>query len=282
VSRAIEISPLAGAVAAEVSGIDLSAPLSERAIRDVHQAFLDHLVIVFRDQALTPSKQVEIAHLFGKPAIYPFLKGLDGAPEVNELLKTEEQTVNFGGSWHSDTAYKERPDMGTLLYALEVPAAGGDTLFANMYLAYEALSAGMKALLDGLIAVYSSEKGYGGARKERMKSLAGLKDKVPDEVAAFEAEHPLVRTHPETGRKGLYVGKAHTLRFKGMTEEESKPLIDYLAEFAVRPEFTCRVRWQPRTLAIWDNRCTQHFAINDYSGKRRRMHRVTIEGERPV
>ena len=279
---AIEVSPLSGALGAEVSGIDLAAPLSEKAIRDVRQAFLDHLVIVFRNQTLTPRKQVEIAHLFGKPAIYPFLKGLEGAPEVNELLKTEEQTVNFGGSWHSDTAYKEHPDMGTLLYALEVPPAGGDTLFANMYLAYEALSGGMKTLLEGLIAVYSSEKGYGGARKERMQSLAGLKDAVPEKVATFEAEHPVVRTHPETGRKGLYVSKSHTLCFKGMTEEESTPLIDHLAEFAVRPEFTCRVRWQPRTLAIWDNRCTQHFAVNDYSGKRRRMHRVTIEGDVPV
>jgi taurine dioxygenase len=274
----IEVNPLAGALGAEVSGIDLGQPLREAVLDEIHQAFLDHSVIVFRDQNLTPKDQVELARRFGKPAIYPFFKGLDEAPEVHELLKTETDTVNFGGSWHSDTAYKPCPDMATLLYALEVPAAGGDTLFASMYRAYEALSDGMKQLLDGLLAVNNSEKGYGGARKERLRGLAGIKDAVRDEIKTFEAEHPVVRTHPQTGRKALYLSKSHTLRFKDMSVAESDPLINYLSEFAVRPEFTCRVRWRPRTLVIWDNRCTQHFAINDYQGQRRRMHRVTIEG----
>jgi taurine dioxygenase len=280
--HAIEVKPLAGALGAEVSGVDLAGTLSERVLEEIQQAFLEHLVIVFREQILTPRKQVEIAHRFGNPAIYPFLKGLDDAPQVNEVLKTETDTVNFGGSWHSDTAYKERPDLGTLLYAHEVPRYGGDTLFANMYLAYEALSDAMKRLAAGLIAVNNSEKGYGGARKARLQGLAGLKDAVNEEIVTYEAEHPVVRTHPQTGRKGLYVSRSHTLRFKDMSVEESEPLINYLSDFAVRPEFTCRLRWQPRTLAIWDNRCTQHFAINDYQGQRRRMHRVTIEGDRPV
>jgi taurine dioxygenase len=280
-SRSIEVKPLAGALGAEVSNVDLSAPLSNQVRDEIHQAYLNHLVIVFRDQDLTPQKQTEIAQIFGKPAIYPFLQGIDGAPEVNELLKTEQDTVNFGGSWHSDTAYKEHPDMGTLLYALEVPETGGDTQFTNMYLAYEALSGGMKKMLEGLTAIYSSEKGYSGKRAERMKSLGGLKDLVVVEVESFESEHPVVRTHPETGRKGLYISKSHTLRFADMTVEESTPLIDYLSTFAVRPEFTFRLQWEPRTLTIWDNRCTKHFAIDDYAGKRRRMHRVTIEGDRP-
>jgi len=277
----LTLQPLTTALGVEVGGVDLSERLDERVIADLHRAFLDHLVLVFRDQTLTPRRQVEVARLFGRPAIYPFVQGLAEAPEVHEILKTENETVNFGGSWHSDTAYKPQPDQATLLYALEVPRTGGDTLFANMYLGYEALSDAMKAMLDGLIAVYNSEKGYGGARKARMQALAGFKDTIKDDVATFESEHPAVRTHPETGRKGLYVSKSHTLRFQDMTVEESAPLIDYLAEHAVRPEFTCRVQWQPGTLVVWDNRCTQHFAINDYTGARRRMHRVTIEGDRP-
>lgn len=272
---------MTGALGAELRGVDLSARLPERTLDEIHQALLDHQVIVFREQDLSPRRQVEIASRFGEPAIYPFLKGLDEAPQVHELLKTETDRINFGGSWHSDTAYKERPDLGTLLYALEVPEAGGDTLFANMYAAYDALSDGMKEMLDGRYAIYNSEKGYGGNRAGRMKGIAGLKDAVEAEVATFESEHPVVRTHPETGRKGLYVSHTHTLRFRNMTEAESAPLLNYLADFAVRPEFTCRLHWAPRTLAIWDNRCTQHFAVNDYQGKRRRMHRVTIEGDRP-
>jgi taurine dioxygenase len=277
-----DVRPIAGAIGAEIVNVDLSAPLSNQMRDEIHRAFLDNLVIVFRDQKLTPEKQVEICHLFGKPAIYPFLQGLDSAPEVHELLKTEHDIVNFGGNWHSDTAYREFPDMGTLLYAHEVPDVGGDTLFANMYLAYEALSDGMKEMLEGLAAIYSSEKGYDGKRAEKMKSLDGLKDAVQVEIETFESEHPVVRTHPETGQKALYVSKSHTLRFKDMTVEESAPLIDYLSTFAVLPEFTCRVSWEPQTLVIWDNRCTKHLAVDDYVGKRRRMHRVTVEGDRPV
>jgi len=162
-----------------------------------------------------------------------------------------------------------------------VPDAGGDTLFANMYLAYESLSDGMKNMLDGLTAIYSSEKGYSGKRAERMKSLQGMKDAVAAKVETFESEHPVVRTHPITGRRGLYISRSHTLRFNNMTVEESEPLINYLSDFAVRPEFTCRVRWQRETLAMWDNRCTNHFAVDDYHGKARRMHRITLEGDRP-
>ena len=167
----IDIKPLAGALGAEIRNIDLSKNLNHRTKVEIHQAFLNHLVIVFRDQLLTPKKQVEIARLFGKPAIYPFLQGLQEEPEVNELLKTEKDLINFGGSWHSDTAYKESPDLGTLLYAHEVPEVGGDTQFSNMYLAYDALSDGMKKLLNSVRAVYSSEKGYKGGRAEKMKSL---------------------------------------------------------------------------------------------------------------
>lgn len=279
--QSIEVRPLTGTMGAEIRGVDLSDDLSNQVKSEIHQAFLDNMMIYFRDQTLTPQRHIEIAQQFGKPAIYPFLKGLDEAPEVNILQKTENDTVNFGGVWHSDTAYKDCPDMGTLLYAHDVPEAGGDTLFSNMYVAYETLSDGMKAMLDRLIGVNNSDKSYEGGRAANIKKIDGMKDSLEDEIPTLESEHPVVRTHPETGRKGLFVNGAHTLRFKDMTVEESKPLIDYLCAHAVQPEFTCRLRWQPKTLAVWDNRCTQHFAVNDYSGKRRLMHRVTIEGDRP-
>jgi taurine dioxygenase len=277
----IEVRPLAGSMGAEILGVDLSTPLANQQLADIHQAFLDHLMIYFRGQTLSPQAQVGLARHFGKPAIYPFLKGLDGAPEVNALIKTEGDAKNFGGVWHSDTSYKDRPDLGTLLYAVEVPQAGGDTMFTNTYLAFEALSPAMQQMLDGLIGVFNSDKLYAGGRAAQINQLDAM-GKAVIQTETFEAEHPIVRTHPETGRKALYVSRAHTLRFKGMTEEESTPLINYLSDHAVRPEFQCRLRWQPGTLAIWDNRCTQHFALNDYPGKRRHMHRVTIEGDRPV
>lgn len=190
--------------------------------------------------------------------------------------------MNFGGGWHSDTSYLERPALGSMLYALEAPNAGGDTMFANMYLAYEALSDGMKGTLDRLVGVNSSAQGYRGGRAKKMKELDGMRDKYIENSEVSVAEHPIVRTHPETGRKGLYVSRGHTETFKGMTAGESKPLIDFLADHVVRPEFTCRMRWEPGTLIFWDNRCTQHFAINDYPGERRRMHRVTLVGDRPA
>ena len=216
--EAIEVRPLTGTMGAEIRGVDLGGDLSNQAKSDIQQAFLDHMMIYFRDQTLTPARHIEIAQQFGKPAIYPFLKGLDEAPEVNVLKKTETDTVNFGGVWHSDTAYKECPDMGTLLYAHEVPTAGGDTLFANMYLAYETLSDGLKAMLDGLIAINNSDKSYAGGRAASLKKLDGMAETLEDEIATLEAEHPVVRTHPVTGRKSLFVNGAHTLRFKDMTE----------------------------------------------------------------
>jgi taurine dioxygenase len=203
-------------------------------------------------------------------------------PEVIEILKTEQDTMNFGGGWHSDTSYLPQPAMGTFLYALEVPDSGGDTLFTNMQLAYENLSSAMREMLDDLIGVNSSAQNYKGGRAASIKKLDGMKGKFIESSEVSVAEHPVVRIHPETGHKGLYVSRAHTTNFKGMSVEESQPLIQFLSDHAVRPEFTCRVRWRPGTLVLWDNRCTQHFALNDYNGQRRRMHRVTLRGDRPV
>lgn len=279
--HSIALRPMAGAIGAEIDDVDLSQPQSQTVWDEIHRAFLEHLMIVFRDQTLTPQQQIEFTSHFGRPAIYPFIQGLDDAPEVIEILKTEKDQDNFGGSWHSDTTYMEHPALGSVLYAKETPAAGGDTQFANMYFAYESLSAGMKAVLDKLFALNSSAQNYRGGRAAKMKKLEGMKNTYRINSDVLEAEHPVVRTHPETGRKALYLNGSHTVRFRDMTEEESKPLIEFLAKHAVRPEFTCRLRWKPGTIAVWDNRCAQHYAINDYTGQRRRMHRVTIEGDRP-
>lgn len=274
------IAPISGALGAEIAGVDV-ASLSNEAAASIRDAFLAHKVIFFRDQTLTPTAQKRFASLFGEPEIYPFIKGFDEAPEVIEILKTEADVKNFGGSWHSDTSYMPEPALGTVLYALETPDAGGDTMFANTSAAYEALSPGMKRMLDGLIAVNSSENGYAGGRARNMAKLDGMAGTYNQAATTFESEHPVVRTHPDTGLKSLYINRSHTARFKDMTAEESKPLIDYLTGHMIRPEFTCRFRWQPGSIAVWDNRATLHFAINDYPGKRRRMHRVVLKGDRP-
>lgn len=280
--QSIDVRPVAGSLGADVYGADLASDLSNQAFEELHQAFLDHQVLFIRDQELTPQQQVAFGRRFGKPNIYPFVPGLDDAPEIFEILKTEKDEKNFGGAWHSDTTYLERPPLATMLYAREVPDIGGDTMYANTYDAYETLSDGMKATLAPLIGVNSAALSASGGRANLFKSHSGMTSSKMQEAEVMEAEHPVVRTHPGTGRKSLYVNRAHTVRFKGWTEAESKPVIDFLADHIVRPEFTCRMRWEVGTLGIWDNRCVQHFAINDYPGKRRRMHRMTIEGEVPV
>jgi taurine dioxygenase len=276
VSAPFTVAPVAGALGAEISGLDLSAPLSDETILAVRRAWLDHLVIFFRDQNLSPAQFLALGRRFGEAIEYPFVKGLPEYPEIIPVLKLEHERVNFGGVWHSDTAYLDVPPMASMLVAREIPPYGGDTLFANMYLAYETLSDGLKAMLEGLLAVNSSAKADASrTREDRMKDSAreGKKDYV--------AAHPVVRRHPETGRRALYVNIAHTVRFDGMTEEESAPLLDHLFRHQTRPEFTCRFRWRAGSIAFWDNRCAQHNAINDYAGHRRLLHRLTLAGDIP-
>jgi taurine dioxygenase len=218
------------------------------------------------------------ARRIGTPIEYPFVKGIAGFPEIIEVKKLEHEKINFGGVWHSDTTYLEKPPMASMLVAREVPPHGGDTLFANMYLAYEALSPGLKSILGKMTAVNSSAKAnVTRTREDRIKT-----DGQDSAGKEFVAEHPVVRTHPETGRKALYVNSAHTVRFKDMTEEESAPLLDYLFRHQVKPEFTCRFAWRVGSIALWDNRCAQHNPVNDYHGHRRLMHRITLAGERPA
>ena len=273
----IRVEPIAGALGAEIHGVDLAQNLPGHVVGEIRQALLEHLVIFFRDQEITPDQQLAFGRKFGEVIEYPFVKGIEGYPLIIPVVKLEHETVNFGGIWHSDTTYLEEPPMASMLLAREVPAFGGDTLFANQYLAYERLSDGMKRLLEPLWGVSSSAKADATkTREDRMRDAPGGKA-----GGVLEAEHPVVRTHPETGRKALYVNVAHTTRFRGMTEAESAPILQYLFRHQVRPEFTCRFRWEKGSIALWDNRCAQHNPVNDYHGQRRVMHRITLKGDRP-
>lgn len=274
----ITITRIAGALGAEIGGVDLGEPLTGETVKVLRQALLEHLVIFFRDQKLTPDSYLAFARAFGEPVEYPLIRGIEGYPTITEIVKLENERTNFGGVWHADTTYLDAPPMGSMLYALEVPPYGGDTLFANQYLAYETLSEPLRTFLDGLTAVNSSAKADVSRTREDMLRHAG------DAVAArdYLSEHPVVRTHPETGRRSLYVNVAHTSHFKDMTEAESAPILAFLFEHQVRPEFTCRFDWRIGSLAFWDNRATQHNPINDYHGFRRVMRRITLAGEKPA
>jgi taurine dioxygenase len=276
----MNVSPLAGAIGAEIGGVDLAADLDDATVSAIRRTWLEHSVLFFRDQPLAPEQFLAFARRLGEPVEYPFVKGIPGFPEIIAVTKLPHETVNFGGIWHSDTVYLDRPPMGTLLLAREVPPFGGDTLFASMYAAYDALSPALQDLLADLRAVNTSALAdVSKTREDRMRDAGADGASVDDKE--FVAEHPVVRTHPETGRKALYVNVAHTQRFVGMTEAESRPLLEYLFAQAVRPEFTCRFRWDVGSIALWDNRCAMHNPVNDYHGHLRSMHRITLAGDVP-
>ncbi len=276
-SNSLTVTQLSGAIGAEIGGVDLAADLPDETVAAIRRIWLDHNVVFFRDQTLPPEKFLALARRFGTPIEYPFVKGIDGFSEIIPVLKLPHERVNFGGIWHTDTSYLAQPPAATMLVAREVPAFGGDTLFANQYLAYEALSDGMKRLLDPLRCVSSSAKAdVSRTREDR------IRDSKRDHArAAYDAIHPVVRTHPETGRRALYVNIAHASHFDGMTPAESAPLLGFRFDHQVRPEFTCRFRWTAGALALWDNRCTLHNPINDYHGQLRSMHRITLAGDTP-
>lgn len=274
----MKIRKIAGALGAEISGIDLSAGLNREQAGAIRAALLEHLVIFLRDQPLSPRQFLDFARAMGTPVEYPFVQGIEGFPHIIEVKKLEHERVNFGGVWHSDTTYLETPPMGSMLLSREVPPYGGDTLFANQQLAYEELSGTMKRLLEGLVGISSAAKAdVSRTREDRIRSSGRDENRIED----YTAEHPVVRTHPETGRKSLYVNVAHTVGIKGMTSEESAPLLDFLFRHQVKPEYTCRFAWTPDAIAFWDNRSAQHNPVNDYHGHRRVMHRITLAGDRP-
>ena len=271
----MEIRPITGALGAEILGVDLAAGVDDETFERIRRTFLEHGVIVIRDQDLTPEQHLAAARRFGKINVNRFFTPVDGHPEVAEVRKEPEQKQNIGSRWHTDHSYDDAPALGSMIYALEVPPVGGDTLFANMSLAYETLSDGMKALLSKLEAVHSSRHVFGPGYKANLDVSDRFRNA---EQAVQDAAHPVVIRHPDTGRKVLYVNPTFTVRFSGWTEEESRPLLDYLYAHSAKPEFSCRVQWREGSLGLWDNRATWHMALNDYPGHRRLMHRVTIEG----
>ncbi len=269
----LEAIPLSGALGAEIKGADLRR-VDDDTFDKIHRILLDYGVIYFREQEITPAQQLAFAKRWGEPHFHPYMPGLPDHPEIIEIVKNPEDRNTFGGNWHTDQMFTPTPAMGTMLYAKEVPSAGGDTLFGNLYLAYESLSDGLKAAIAPLrtFNLYDKKKGRSAEMRNKLKE---------PEKPAEPAEHPLVRPHAETGKPVLYICYDRITRhIVGMTEDESRPLLDYLRDHAVRPEFTCRLRWEVGTLAFWDNRCVQHMAVNDYHGQRRVMHRITIRGER--
>ena len=268
---AFDVRPLTGGLGAEIFGIDLAQPLDAEGFRAINQVLLDHGAIFFRDQKITPQQQMAFARHWGSVHLHPHMACLPEQPGVIEILKNETDTTVFGQNWHTDQMFTPTPARVTLLYAKEIPPVGGDTMYANLYMAYDTLSDGMKAMIANLrtVNLYNKKK----KRPAAMTPTAPEQDPEP-------AEHPLVRTHPETGKKALYLcNPGITRHIVGMSEEESAPLLKYLLDHATRPEFTCRFRWQVGSLAVWDNRRTLHYPVNDYYGYRRVMHRITIEGE---
>ena len=274
----MKIKRIAGALGAEIMGLDLTQSPSSDLTKEIREVFLKNSVIFLRNQRLTSQQFMNFATAMGEPIQYPFVKGFDDFPQIIEVKKLEHEKVNFGGVWHSDTTYLEKPPMGSMLLSKEIPPYGGDTLFACQYAAYESLSDTMQRLLEGLQGINSSAKAdVSKTREDRIKSDGN--ESLPK---SFSSSHPVVRTHPETGRKALFINIAHTTGIEGLTDKESASLLSFLFEHQVKPEFTCRWAWEPDALAFWDNRCAQHNPINDYHGFRRVLHRITLQGDKPV
>ena len=273
----IRVNPLGGALGAEISGIDLNEVISDEQLTEVRQVFGQYAVIFFRNQNLSPENEIRFAKRWGEINTNRFFSSVEGYPQIALVVKEPDQKNNIGGSWHTDHSYDIAPALGSMLFAHEVPVSGGDTIFASMYKAYDMLSDGLKSTLSNLRARHSSAHVFGAARAANGNDDTVGRIKNP-EAATQEAIHPVVISHPETGRRSLYVNPGFTLGFEGWSDEESKPLLEYLYAHAARPEFTCRFQWKAGSIAFWDNRATWHLAVNDYQGHRRMMHRITIEG----
>jgi taurine dioxygenase len=274
----MQIRPVSDALGAEVSGVDLSRALDDATLKDLRRAHAQHGVLFFRDQDLTPEEHIRFAEAWGDININRFFAPVQDHPQIAEVRKEPDQKINIGGGWHTDHSYDQIPALGSILLALEVPETGGDTLFAGMCAAWDALSDGLKKTLSGMNAVHSSRHVFGADAVS--KRHAELDDRLGNaEVATQDAIHSVAIVHPQSGRKALYVNPGFTLRFEGWTDEESRPLLEYLYRHATRPEFTYRFEWAPGSIAFWDNRSTWHYALNDYQGRKRLMHRITLEGE---
>lgn len=282
-TRAIDIEPLSGALGASIEGLDLSRPLTTKARATVQSAFDAHLLLTFADQKLTPEEHMQFSEQFGPHQDLPQIPLVEGYPHLQRVLTEASNSKGqiAGQNWHSDSSFLSAPPLGVAMRALELPPYGGDTAFVNMCLVYDSLSEGLRRQLDGMRAVHSATRVFGKESLKRESKL-NLRENTSIDEGEKESVHPVVRTHPRTGRKALFVNRVYTQRFEGWTAEESQPLLTYLYSLLDKPEYGCRVRWRENMLVLWDNRFTQHRAIFDYVGKRRLLVRTTIQGERPA
>ena len=281
-SASLSVEPVAGALGATVTGIDLARVTDPDQLDDLRRALADHLVVFLPGQELSLDDLERVTDLLGGRDVTPFVDPLEDRPYVIRVIKEPTDALNFANAWHSDLSYLPAPPAYTLLHAWEVPDHGGDTVWSNQYLAYETLSGGLRATLDGLSAVHSAGLAYGtGGLLDQVKDLTSMAI-APSAEAYAEHVHPVVAVHPVTGRRALYVNPVYTTRFAGWAKDESQPLLSHLHRHSINENFTCRLRWSVHTLAIWDNRCTMHNALNDYSGVRREMYRTSVKGAAPV
>ena len=269
----MEVKPLTGGLGAEIVGADIRR---EDQFDEIKSAFAEYSVIALRGQSVSPQEHLTFARRFGPINVNRFFKPVDGYPEIATVLKEKDQKEAVGEGWHTDHSYDQEPAMGSILHALEVPPHGGDTLFVSMAAAYEALSPTMRGFLDGLWAVHSSRHIFGSSIMDTEAAKSGRLGNA--EAATQDALHPVVITHPLSGRRGLFVNPVFTTEIKGLSVDESAAVLGMIYDHCKQPEFQCRLRWQEGDIAIWDNRATWHKAINDYHGFRRLMHRVTVEG----
>jgi taurine dioxygenase len=274
----LNVAPAGGSLGATVTGADLSRADDIAALRS---ALLDHLVVALPDQELSLDALEALTDALGGRDVTPFVKPVEGRPYVIRILKEKHETLNFANAWHSDLSYLPQPPSFTILYCIEAPPVGGDTVWANQYMACETLSPGLRETLKSLDAVHSAGPAYGeGGYLDGVKHLMSTPI-APSKDASREHVHPAVIAHPETGRAALYLNPVYTARIKGWSNPESQGLLQHLYRHAVNENFTWRLRWAKGTLAIWDNRCTQHFALNDYHGHRREMVRTSVKGSTP-
>ena len=271
----MQLKAMSPHVGTEITGVQL-ASISDQDLVTLRQTLAERGMVALRDQDLSPEQHIAFAKRWGGIDVNPFFPTNSSYPEIAEVRKAEKQQSNIGGGWHTDHSFDQVPAMGSILVARELPPVGGDTLFASMGAAYDALSDGLKETLATLRAVHSSDHIYQPGGYYAQSDMA---DELRGQDLSTRAVHPVVIRHPVTGRKLLYVNGAFTLHFDGWTREESLPLLQYLYQVASREEFQCRLHWQPGSVAIWDNRSTWHLAMNDYHGHRRVMHRITLSGE---
>jgi taurine dioxygenase len=281
-SARLTVAPVAGALGASVTGIDLTRVRVASQLDELRRALADHLVVFLPEQDLSLDDLERVTDLLGGRDVTPFVAPLEDRPYVIRVIKEPKDVLNFANAWHSDLSYLPAPPAYTLLHAWDVPEHGGDTVWSNQYLAYETLSKGLRTTLDGLRAVHSAGMAYGtGGLLDQFKDLSSM-DIAPSDDAYAEHVHPAVTVHPVTGRRALYVNPVYTTRFDGWSKEESHALLGHLHRHSINENFMCRLRWSVKTLAIWDNRCTMHNALNDYAGVRREMYRTSVKGSAPI